>query len=301
VRTAGLPYAQEEEKTMIGKLASYGLVGMLAAVLIGGSAYILLRPEAGRTAQSERAPDGSAGNPSEQGAGNGHGDAFSGHAEAQSGEPFAQAGNGPGSKKGYGATEDEFQRASGQLSADEISGVRSLLEEEKLARDVYLALYRNWGYEAFHKISESEQSHMDALIGVLEQAGVSDPTAGFGPGEFATGAVQDLYMGFTGQGGQSLAAALRAGAAIEELDIRDIQRLQSGIDNPGLLRVLENLRQGSIRHLRAFRSAYERETGGAYVPQYLSSEDFNGLMSGAEPGNRNGQGGNGKGSGGLQT
>jgi hypothetical protein len=34
-------------------------------------------------------------------------------------------------------------------------------EEEKLARDVYIALYEKWGLRTFLNIAESEQQHMD--------------------------------------------------------------------------------------------------------------------------------------------
>ena len=48
-------------------------------------------------------------------------------------------------------------------------------EEEKLARDVYLAMDDLWGLRVFSQISWSEQNHMDAVLAVLDKYGVLDP------------------------------------------------------------------------------------------------------------------------------
>ena len=60
---------------------------------------------------------------------------------------LAKGGNG----KGGGTTP--------VLSAKEASDLIFLREEEKLARDVYLALYDAWGTPIFLNISSSEQKH----------------------------------------------------------------------------------------------------------------------------------------------
>ena len=40
-------------------------------------------------------------------------------------------------------------------------------EEEKLARDVYLAMDDLWGLRVFSQISWSEQNHMNAVLAIL--------------------------------------------------------------------------------------------------------------------------------------
>ncbi|MBN1438937.1 MAG: DUF2202 domain-containing protein [Anaerolineales bacterium] len=280
---------------MIGKLLTYGLIGGLATVLIGGSAYVLIRAES-QSIQMEQYRNSQNQDPLGRGAGaesNGpSGENQSGGQSADqngSSNRPADAGQGNGSPAFSSA-------ASAALSADEIALTASLLEEEKLARDVYLELYRRWEYNAFQNISQSEQTHMDALISLLAGGGISDPLAGFGEGEFPTAAVQELYAQFTAMGSESLASALRAGAAIEEIDILDLERIQSGTSAPALLNVLDNLRRGSINHLQAYSAAYERETGTSYIPQYMSQEAYDALMAGAGRGARGPQGG-GKGGG----
>ena len=44
-----------------------------------------------------------------------------------------------------------------------------MLEEERLARDVYDYLFAKWGLRQFENISTSEQSHMDAVENLLKQ------------------------------------------------------------------------------------------------------------------------------------
>ena len=48
-------------------------------------------------------------------------------------------------------------------------------EEEKLARDVYAALYTKWNIGIFSNIGESEQTHMDAILQLLNKYNLSRP------------------------------------------------------------------------------------------------------------------------------
>jgi len=50
-----------------------------------------------------------------------------------------------------------------ELSSDEVEAISWMREEEKLARDVYLALYQKWNLRIFWNIAASEQRHMDAI------------------------------------------------------------------------------------------------------------------------------------------
>jgi hypothetical protein len=45
----------------------------------------------------------------------------------------------------------------GTLSPEEAAGLAYMREEEKLAHDVYLALYEQWGSTIFRSIASSEQ------------------------------------------------------------------------------------------------------------------------------------------------
>ena len=61
------------------------------------------------------------------------------------------------------------------LNAEEEAGLLFMREEEKLARDVYLELFDEWGLRVFENIAESEQKHMDAVLYLLGKYGLEDP------------------------------------------------------------------------------------------------------------------------------
>ena len=109
------------------------------------------------------------------------------------------------------------------LSADEIAGLQFMREEEKLAHDVYVTFYQQYGLAIFNNIANSEATHMAAIKTLLDQYGIADPAAGQPIGVFTNPELQALYNQLIAQGRQSLSAALKVGAAIEEIDIRDLQ------------------------------------------------------------------------------
>jgi hypothetical protein len=162
----------------------------------------------------------------------------------------------------------------GTLSDDEIAGLLFMREEEKLAHDVYLTLYEQWGQRTFANIASSEATHTDAVKALLDAYGLDDPAAGRGVGDFADPDLQSLYDQLIAQGSESLEAALRVGAAIEEIDILDLEQHIALTDEAEILRVYENLIAGSENHLRAFTSVVERQVGTAYQPDYLSQEAY---------------------------
>ena len=181
------------------------------------------------------------------------------------------------------------------LSDEEIQGIRIMREEEKLARDVYQALFDMWGQPVFQNIANSEQAHMDAVKALIDRYDLDDPVTGNGQGEFTNQDLQALYGELIATGGESLASALRVGAAIEEIDILDLQEHIGETDAADVLRVYESLLRGSRNHLRAFVSTLERETGESHTPQYLDEDAYDAIISGTvETG---GWGGRGSGSG----
>lgn len=166
------------------------------------------------------------------------------------------------------------------LTAAEADGLVFMREEEKLARDVYAALYDRWGLAIFDNISRSEQAHLDAVGTLLERYRLADPVAGREEGEFANAELQALYDRLIAAGQESLVEALRAGAAIEEIDILDLQAELASTDHPYLVRVYQNLLRGSENHLRAFVSLLERQ-GSDYQPQVLAADRYAEILAAA--------------------
>jgi hypothetical protein len=169
--------------------------------------------------------------------------------------------------------------ASDYLSASEEAGLIFMREEEKLAHDVYVTLYAQWGLPLFQNIANSEAAHTAAIKTLLDRYGIEDPAAGNALGEFTDPDLQKLYDQLAAQGSQSLAEALKVGATIEEIDILDLQTRLAQTISADIKLVYGNLLRGSENHLRAFTSTYQRQTGSMYEPQYLDPAAY-ALLSG---------------------
>lgn len=182
------------------------------------------------------------------------------------------------------------------LSQDEIDGLLWMREEEKLARDVYQTLYEKWGLPIFSNIAQSEQTHTEAIRDLLEKYDLTDPVTNDTIGVFTNDTLQKLYSDLVAQGETSEVAALKVGATIEDLDIKDLQDRLVLTDNQDIKLVYENLTRGSRNHLRSFTKQLDMR-GETYEPQYISADEYQTIISGSqETGMGNGtQGGNGGG------
>lgn len=181
---------------------------------------------------------------------------------------------------------------SNGLSIAEVEHLVFMREEEKLAQDVYLTLYDQWGLPLFENIARSESSHTEAVKGLLDKYGIPDPAEASPTGVFANADLQQLYDELTEGGKASLSAALKVGGAIEEIDILDLQSALEETTTADIQRVYENLLKGSENHLRAFTSTLSRQTGETYEPQYLSQDAYDAIVaSDSAQGNGNGRGG----------
>ena len=201
-------------------------------------------------------------------------------------------------------TTDELvaKNSTGDFSFAEMDGLLYMREEEKLARDVYLKMYELWNIPIFLNIADSESAHMEAVLAQLSKLGLDDPAKDKANGEFSNPDLQALYDELIAQGSQSLAEALKVGAAIEEIDILDLEERIDQTSNPDILMAYENLVNGSTNHLRSFVRLLEQRTGEVHNPQYLAQEDYTAIIN-AEMvrGGNNGNGGGNKGNKGNQV
>lgn len=138
------------------------------------------------------------------------------------------------------------------LSADEAADLQYMREEEKLARDLYLALYELHSSDIFFNIAGSEQRHFDSVGNLLSLYGISDPAIGNGAGEFTNTDLQDLYDSLLASGTDTEIDALSVGILVEETDIDDLDNAIAATTQSPILRVYRNLRKGSENHLSAF-------------------------------------------------
>ena len=181
--------------------------------------------------------------------------------------------------------------AAGELTQTEIDSLIFMREEEKLARDVYLTLYDQWGLAIFQNIASSEQMHTDSVKNLLELYGISDPVIDETIGVFVNSDLQTLYNQLVTQGSASLVDAFKVGATIEEIDILDLQESLAVTADPNITLVYGNLLNGSYNHLRAFVSQIEGQTGESYVPQYMTLDAYTAIISTASGRGNGGQGG----------
>jgi hypothetical protein len=57
-------------------------------------------------------------------------------------------------------------------------GLKFMREEERLALDVYAALFDLWGASIFGHSALSETTHTEAILALLVKYGIDDPAAG---------------------------------------------------------------------------------------------------------------------------
>lgn len=150
-------------------------------------------------------------------------------------------------------------------------------EEEKLARDVYQALYVKHFAFVFGNIADSEQMHMDRIKIFLDAYGLED-SASEEEGVFNNATLQSLYDDLVAQGAPSELDAYKVGAYIEEVDINDLENAIKKTDIPELKNMYMQLKNSSYMHLRKFNEQIVNQ-GGSYQPQVLSQEAYDAILN----------------------
>jgi hypothetical protein len=166
---------------------------------------------------------------------------------------------------------------AGILTPAEEQDILFMQEEEKLARDVYAALYEKWQIAAFDNIGGAEQTHLDSMTVLVDryqlESRISDER-----GVFSNETLQFLYNDLIERGLVSTEEALRAGALIEEVDLADLQVAMTRTDRQDILLVYGNLAKGSRNHLRAFVQVMGQQ-GISYTPQVLPLEEYQAIVT----------------------
>lgn len=91
--------------------------------------------------------------------------------EKQNGKQYHKQYN-----KGQGKNSNSTTDDVGEGQSTDEYGLRFMIEEEKLARDVYLYLYEQWGTRIFSNIGASEQKHMDAVQNLMNNYNINLPS-----------------------------------------------------------------------------------------------------------------------------
>ncbi len=141
------------------------------------------------------------------------------------------------------------------ISDADAEALAFMVQEEKLAHDLYVALGDEWGLRIFDRIAVAETRHMESVSALLDAYGLEDPTEGLEDGEFADAELQELYDSLLAQGLESETAALEVGVTVEETDIADLQERET--DEESVAWVFDRLETASTHHLAAFEAALE--------------------------------------------
>ena len=199
----------------------------------------------------------------------------SSHPAAVGGPPFVVDSSGLSSFNGPSLGISLASLPIESLSAAEQSSLAYMREEEKLAQDVYTAMDTRWGSNTrvFGNIAASESTHSEAVRQLLLRYNLSDPAATTAAGFFQNATLQGLYLQLVTTGNASLVDALKAGAAIEEIDIVDLNTAMQSVDNQDIRLVYGNLLKGSRNHLRSFVGILQN-LGVTYAPQYRDPASY---------------------------
>ena len=128
-----------------------------------------------------------------------------------------------------------------------------IVQEEKLAHDLYVQLASTSGAQQFANIVNSESTHISLVQGLLVSYNIVDPTVGLAEGEFLDQDLQALYDSLLASGSVDRAGAIAAGIAVEEKDIADLEAMLATDLPSDVASVLERLLSGSQNHLAAFQ------------------------------------------------
>jgi len=146
-----------------------------------------------------------------------------------------------------------------ELTETQRDGLLFMIEEEKVARDVYAYLYDVWGSRVFRNIRRAEQRHMDAIENLIDRYSLDVPSTLDNRGEFDNEELQSLYNTLIEKGKVSLIDALEVGVMVEETDITDLEDILT-IGVPEDFEITyQNLLKGSYNHLNAFNQQLARE------------------------------------------
>lgn len=173
--------------------------------------------------------------------------------------------------------------AAQPLTVAETETLLFVREEEKLARDVYLTLYNQWGSNIFQNIANNgEQQHMDAIKVWVDAFGYVDPVSSNEIGAFTDPVILKLYNDLVARGMTSSQEALMVGGFIEEYDIKDLQdaidEAKQGTNQAAVIQTYDSLLCGSRNHLRSFVGQIEKD-GLVYQAQYVSQATVDAIVN----------------------
>jgi hypothetical protein len=154
-----------------------------------------------------------------------------------------------------------------------------MLEEERMAMEVYQVFFDKWEHQIFQNISQAEERHFEIMQEMLVE---QNPKMGATIDDWETGiyendVVQNLYDNLVKRGSVSLLDALKVGAEIEELNIADLNSSINQSESQTAIATYQSLLNASHNHLRAFVKNIEK-SGESYKPVLLDEEEYHSIV-----------------------
>ncbi len=159
---------------------------------------------------------------------------------------------------------------SDDLTDEQKYALAYMWNEEKLAKDIYLALNDLYPHQTLYNIpTRSEVEHEAAVEALVQKYDINitnlkdykinyseEELRALAPGEYAVPEVQELYDNLYEKGSQSLQDALEVGCMVEVTDIDDLNRyIEIANGKEDLITTFEFLKRGSYNHYWAFDKA----------------------------------------------
>ena len=164
------------------------------------------------------------------------------------------------------------------LSTTEIADIVYLQQSQKLQRDLYAYMAQQGNAnQIFTGLAQSADAVLTADNAILAKYNLTAPTS-TGPGMYSDPKLQNLYIYLTGQSGGTTPDQLSTAAMSEEIHISDLTAALGHTDNADLRYIYNQelaLSRNNLRTIIPQFTAY----GQTYVPQYLSQDAFNQIIS----------------------
>ena len=167
-----------------------------------------------------------------------------------------------------------------QITQEEKDCLIFMREEEKMARDVYLYAFDLYGMQIFSNIANSEQTHMDKILELLNTYEISDP-ASSEMGVFNNVDLQTLYNELIAKCDSSRLDAFTVGATIEDVGLKDLENCSESTNKVDIITVYENLSCGSRNHMRAFSGQIDN-MGGSYTPKFIAEDKYLAIINSSQ-------------------
>lgn len=172
------------------------------------------------------------------------------------------------------------------LNSNEQGELLYLLEQIKLAGNLYGVFAESWDHPIFQKATVAKRQHQTSLLSLLQCYTIDTSSYEALPaGDYANSQLDDLYQSLVTQGASSLNDALEASGLVEEETIGNIAKLATTTTNDSLSCRLANLKRGTAKQLRSFARVLG-SLGETYSAQSLSAEEVSAILNGQSQGKK---------------